>query len=374
MRPSLDQCGGCLIGGAAGDALGYAVEFCSETMILDRYGASGITRYQLQDGAARISDDTQMTLFTANGLLYGATQSALRGEPCHYWKFVSAAYRDWYETQTDRYPLPHRHWAQSHCCWLLNVPELFHQRAPGNTCMSALAGMIPGTVQDPVNQSKGCGGVMRVAPVGLHMEDGKAAAMVAADCAAVTHGHEMGYIPAAMLAHIIHSLSHCDGISLNGAVASAQRAMVELYQETEHLPEFMDLIDTAVELAQQSLDDRMAIRRLGAGWCGDEAIAIAIYCALRHSNSFERALTASVNHGGDSDSTGAITGNIMGAYLGLSGIPEKYLEKLELRDVIMELAADLHEGCPIDADSDLSDPRNYAWYQKYVEIRHGLQQ
>ena len=69
---SIDKYRGCLIGGAAGDALGYAVEFLSEGTIFGRYGESGIMEYELTNGVAQISDDTQMSLFTANGLLYAA--------------------------------------------------------------------------------------------------------------------------------------------------------------------------------------------------------------------------------------------------------------------------------------------------------------
>ena len=75
----LDQFQGCLIGGAAGDALGYAVEFLSAASIFQKYGANGITEYELHRGIAEISDDTQMTLFTATGLLVGTTRGMTRG-------------------------------------------------------------------------------------------------------------------------------------------------------------------------------------------------------------------------------------------------------------------------------------------------------
>ena len=74
----------------------------------------------------------------------------------------------------------------------------------------------------------------------------------------------------------------------------------------------------------------------------EETLAIAIYCSLKYSDDFDKALIASVNHGGDSDSTGAVTGNIVGAYLGLKGIPLKYLAHLELRDVIFKIADELY--------------------------------
>ena len=76
---NLDKFRGCLIGGAAGDALGYEVEFMLADEIFDRFGDNGITEYSLHNGVAQISDDTQMTLFTATGLLLGTTRGMIRG-------------------------------------------------------------------------------------------------------------------------------------------------------------------------------------------------------------------------------------------------------------------------------------------------------
>ena len=75
----IDRFRGSLIGGAAGDALGYEVEFWSEEKTFSRYGKPGITEYELHNGKALISDDTQMTLFTATGLLIGTTRGMTRG-------------------------------------------------------------------------------------------------------------------------------------------------------------------------------------------------------------------------------------------------------------------------------------------------------
>ena len=97
----------------------------------------------------------------------------------------------------------------------------------------------------------------------------------------------------------------------------------------------------AVDLASMDLKDTEAIHRLGQGWVAEETLAIAVYCALKYRDDFDRALIASVNHEGDSDSTGAVTGNILGAKLGLAGIPEKYTGNLELKDVILQVADDL---------------------------------
>lgn len=77
----------------------------------------------------------------------------------------------------------------------------------------------------------------------------------------------------------------------------------------------------------------------------------------------------SVNHKGDSDSTGAVTGNILGAYLGLKAIPEKYIEHLELKDVILEIAKDLYNDCQMDESCNY---RDRTWMKKYVDCTYKL--
>lgn len=78
----------------------------------------------------------------------------------------------------------------------------------------------------------------------------------------------------------------------------------------------------------------------GAGWVAEEALAIALFCALK-AESFEQGVLLAVNHGGDSDSTGSMTGNLLGLLHGRSAIPQGWLDYLELRDVIEEVATDM---------------------------------
>ena len=365
---SKDLFRGCLIGGAVGDALGYAVEFISAREIFRRYGENGITEYDLRGGLAEISDDTQMTLFTSTGLLSAAAHGTDREGMDVYPDYIRLSYKDWYRTQTEYYPLPegHRH------SWLVNVPELFSSRAPGNTCLSALEDDGKGSVRNPLNRSKGCGGVMRVAPVGLYFA-GKNTSMhdsdeIGAEAAAITHGHDLGWLPAAALVHIVRHLIEHEGEPVLAAVKDAQAALPETFPNAKHLNGFLDLIRKAIDLAESERDDLDAIRELGEGWVGDEALAIAVYCALKHPDCFEDAVVASVNHSGDSDSTGAITGNIMGAALGLKAIPEKYLRDLEMWEVILELADDLYSDGPAKRHRGSADP---VWLSKYVRADYG---
>lgn len=360
---SIDKFRGCMIGGAVGDALGYAVEFLREKQIFSKYGRPGITEYSKENGVAIISDDTQMTLFTANGLLHGTTRKKTRGIMGSYSSYIQLMYKCWYRTQTECYPLKDDFLYS----WLLNVPELFRHRAPGITCLSAIESGANGTVEKPINDSKGCGGVMRVAPVGLYFSDRNMSIldsdMIAAEAAAITHGHELGYIPAAAFVHIIRMICEDENISLRSAVLDSNRAMEKLFPKAKHMEYYTSLIEKAVELADSEEDDLEAIHLLGEGWVAEETLAIAVFCALRYENDFEKAMIASVNHNGDSDSTGAVTGNILGAYLGYRSVPQKFITDLELHDIIIEIADDLCNDCKI---GEFGEYRDEVWEKKYI--------
>ena len=374
----LDKIRGCIYGGAVGDALGYPVEFCSEQEIFGTFGTKGITSYvpDKKTGKALISDDTQMTLFTADGLLVGDTRGCMRGIrgwPRHY---VDRAYRDWLLTQDSSFAEVNRHerfTAEGGCSWLLDVPELYARRAPGNTCLSALREGIgmDDYVQAARNNSKGCGGIMRVAPIAMNYPgmDINKLDMEGAQLAAITHGHSLGYMPAAVLVHILHGIVfplEGEAIPLKELILHARDKAEEIFAGDKHLPELTDIINRAVDLAEHgSADDLENIHQLGEGWVAEETLGIALYCALRHQDDFSAGVIAAVNHKGDSDSTGAVTGNILGALLGYDAIEDKWKENLELSDVILEIADDLCHDCQMSEYSHYRDP---AWEDKYMHM------
>ena len=386
-----DRIRGSLIGGAAGDALGYPVEFMSRKQILAQYGSKGITAFDLaSNGKAVISDDTQMTLFTANGLLFGVTRFCTHGILGAGLKdFVRYAYTDWYETQTGV-----EDYAKYHYCWIRDIAELNARRAPGNTCMSALYNIMHH--KEVQNDSKGCGGVMRVAPVGLMAAadeqvivkdwsgeevsrrrwEKQEIVRLGGDCAELTHKHPLGYLPAAFLADLIYYIMMCDG-KITFAVFEQFlheidadcRSEYKNPKEQKALDELRLLIEKAIRLARDlSVADEYAIPQLGEGWTGDEALAIALYCTMRHLDNFENAVIAAVNHDGDSDSTGAICGNIMGAIVGLNGIPNHFIQQLELNDLIIDLADDLLSGCIIGEYRMAITDEGQIWKRRYVDI------
>lgn len=374
---NLDRIRGCLVGGAVGDALGYAVEFEDEADIFSRYGERGITRYELDptSGKALVSDDTQMSLFTAVGALYYETRLALKGMSAWPRHMAALAYQDWLYTQErpwtggSRGPSTHD---APRISWLLDVRELYSRRAPGNACLSTLVrhrdekDAVDDYIAAHFNDSKGCGGVMRAAPMGLAWPGGdqEAIDLETAQVAAVTHGHSLGYMPAAMLAHIVSRLALGDKrMSLEEVVIEARKAAEQLFAGDRHLAELVEIIDLAIDLSHNNETDLDNIHRIGEGWVGEEALAIGVYCSLRHQGDFSAGIISAVNHAGDSDSTGAICGNILGALLGYGAIDDRWKHDLELHDVIIEVADDLCHGCQMTELGHYHDP---AWMSKYV--------
>ena len=152
-----DRVLGCLIGGAIGDALGAGIEFMSWSTIESTFGLEGVRDFTpCYEQEAPITDDTQMTLFTAEGLLEAAANDT---DPVDE---VWAAYQRWYHTQGGDLPE-----GVDPLFGLLAVPELLERRGPGTTCMGSMRDDVPGTTDEPLNGSKGGGGSRRVAPVGL---------------------------------------------------------------------------------------------------------------------------------------------------------------------------------------------------------------
>lgn len=323
----IDKSRASLILGAVGDALGAAVEFMKRDEIVAKYGDSpnAIKGIQLLDEAygkkGAITDDTQMTLFAADGLLSAYKRGAERGILGEYSGYTLLSYLRWLETQgqgNENY---------SDIDWwgsqeLFDIIKAQGQRGPGNNCLTSLK-----SVQKPFapasNDSKGCGTVMRVAPVGIFFgnqiaDTSKESLQKVYDegvkDAALTHGNQTAHHASGLLAVIIALVLHSE--QLEGATQKA----LELFGTSD----VSDIANKAIQLTSEapSVDN---LQTLGQGWIAEEALAIALYCALlcvKGKLSVEDALRLAVNHDGDSDSTGAITGNLIGISLGTERIPQ----------------------------------------------------
>lgn len=383
---------GSLMAGAAGDAIGYPVEFMSRNAILARYGDKGITEFKLDsDGKALVSDDTQMTLFTANGMLMGLTRGYMRGIGGDPKDYVDGAYIDWYYTQTVNKKSERDDF---HYTWLRDLPELAHRRAPGITCLNACESLL--AHRDVENNSKGCGGIMRVAPMGLldasFKESGGSGfyyktvylAEAGAHIARVTHLHPLGYLPAALMTLLLSRIVPLtpDEVkeSIIDIINDGLDVMMNMYSNdyAKYKEYLRALTLKAVNLAHSNISDIQAIMQLGEGWTAEEAWAISLYCVIRHIDNMKEAIIAAVNHDGDSDSTGSITGNIMGAIYGYEAIKrerlfcpygKKFEDTIELHNIILAIADDLYTGCIISEYDPIDTPEKKQWYARYCEMK-----
>lgn len=326
--PSLhDRFRGCVLGGAVGDALGAPVEFLARRIILNCFGPQGIREYAPAYGRnGAITDDTQMTLFTAEGLMRAYVRGANKGI-CNPISVIHRAYLRGLQTQGYTAAVE-----VEMDGWLAEVQALHSPRAPGNTCISALRAARE--FGEPArNDSKGCGTVMRVAPIGLAWPSPDVF-QAGVDSAALTHGHPTALASTGFLATLLNRLLR--GEPLPDAIAGA---IDELKRYPGH-EESLLAIEHALSLATTRTAGADTVEKLGGGWIAEEAVAISLYCVLV-STSFQEAVLLAVNHSGDSDSTGAITGNLWGVMHGIDAIPATWLEQLELRAEITAIADDL---------------------------------
>ncbi|MDR0357587.1 MAG: ADP-ribosylglycohydrolase family protein [Clostridiales Family XIII bacterium] len=305
---------GCLLGGATADAKGYGVR---------------------ADGKDLISDNTQMTCFTVDGLVWADERAARKGVyayiPCLFY-----AYQKWYYTQTGN--LADKNYKFLLRGEILEWEQLFARRGTGQTSMTALAGSIQnkyGTLRNRINNSKGCGSVMRVAPIGMYFwNDEEMAFRIGAESGALTHGHIDAILSAGYFAAFIANILAGGGIkeSVNGALR-------RLREHKGH-EDCAAIIEKAVALASENLSSSRAMEEIGEGYTAEEATALAVFLALRYADDFDGAILAAVTFNGNTDSIAPIIGNALGAYHGVSVIPPKWINTLELSDLIIH-GADL---------------------------------
>lgn len=297
----LDRVRGCLYGCAVGDALGYPVEF------MHVRGGSNVVKgfssslaYLSDVGAALYTDDTQMTLRTAMGLLHARTFDDIHtaGECV----------------------------AEQYITWMNEDPP----RAPGNTCLFGCRRLEAIGVNHwrvcGKPEGGGCGTVMRSGPYGLwHNTDPQLAGLWAGEHSYMTHGHTMASSAAAALAAGVAYLFHDDD-------------QFELVETMVEAAEWFDgntacMLTEAFAYANDLADPADVLDKF-LGWRGDEAIAASLYCLLMKWNSFDEAVLLAANSPGDSDSLGAITGALAGTMHGFKAIDPEWTSCIEDADFL----------------------------------------
>ncbi|MBQ8887388.1 MAG: ADP-ribosylglycohydrolase family protein [Candidatus Gastranaerophilales bacterium] len=349
------QIKGCLLGGAVGDALGAKIEAYTYDRIKEKYGESGLHYIPKTSGVYQVTDDTQMSLFTIEALLKSYLRNHnLETEPSY--SIIYDSYLDWYSTQTKS---PECAYSES---GLLGNPAMYHQRGPGYTCMTALKEGSPGTIENPVNNSYGNGGIMRSAPIGLLYKDPELAFTVAAKSTALTHGHPDAYLAAGCFAAIISNIM--SGNDLETAI-NVSKTILKQHDSHEYV---LENIDKALELSKEDNDPVETIeKQFGKGANAAETLGIALYSVLRHPDNYKKTIITAVNHSGDSDTTGAVAGNICGAYIGINKMPRSWIENIEHSSLLDKYAKDIYQVININSkkSSDTSSSYQTSIHQRW---------
>lgn len=357
---------GCLLGGAIGDALGSAVESDGIDAIRARFGPAGLRGFEALDGDGAFADDTQLMLYTADGLLE-ALEWANDGVAADINACVWLAYLRWLATQG--VPVPPSAPAQPPR-WIDSNAALKHRRSPDEACLTGLATGEMGTVLRPVNPGlNGSGTVARSAPFGLipHIEPATVYKL-SADAAALTHGHPAARQAAGIFSLLIQAMAA--GLAPREAAESALRHLREEPLGRGEAPDDALLAQLAAALRLSGPDDGSGtpqqggprlltpeelVRELGGDGTAEQALAVALYAVLATAPAgpaagaegegagehVRSALAVAVNHSGSSDATAAITGSILGTFYGEEGLPAPWLEALDGAEVIRGLAGRL---------------------------------
>ena len=330
---------GCVLGGAVGDAFGYAIEFDRWPTIQRKHGPKSLQQPVLHGGELVVSDDTQMTLFTLEALnLCLPTQRNVATDVLlrPFMAACQQAHLRWGNTQGVRAIDLSRDGSL-----LYQSPAMRRRRAPGNTCLSAVRAGALGTREHPINDSNGCGAVMRTAPIGL-VQSASPELALALGCmaGALTHGHVDGWLPAGILAAMVRRLVRGESLKHSAEHALAESAHAVNGSETTT----QRLLNVALRYADDQVPASIAHLSLGEGWTGDEALAIAVYAAAS-AEDYVDAIRLAANHDGDSDSTASIAGQLVGARDGILAVPHAWVRRL---DVLPEALALLTQFMTVD--------------------------
>lgn len=292
-----DRFRGCLLGLAAGDAVGVAGESQPRGSFAPITGMAGGGPFDLKPG--EWTDDTSMALCLATSLVERNGFDA-RDQMNRYCRWKDEGYL-------------------SSKGWLFDI---------GNTVAAALeryqnTGEPFAGSRDPM--TAGNGSIMRLAPVPMfYFPDREAAVNYAAESSRTTHGAAECLDGCRLLAGAIcRALAGCDREEILFADAAG----------------FTDAGKIAA-IARGAYREKPESGIRGSGYVV-ESLEAAFWCFL-HSETFEGAVLKAANLGDDADTTSAICGQVAGAFHGAAGIPDRWLEQLALQAEITKLADRLH--------------------------------
>ncbi len=362
MAPKRASYRGCLLGMAVGDAMGYTVDSRSWQEIREDYGPNGLMGYDLVNGYADVTSYTQLAAFACNGLLLGLTRGQMKGTMAPFVKYIGLSSREWAASQ--------RPWGRpdKSFCWLLQQSELCRRHCMDTRMLDTLSRTRAGTLEDPINNFPGPGGITTAVGVGLFFDpdrmDQQEIDLLGAEAVALTHGSPTAFLTGAVVAHIISRCLRHPEARLKAVVLEAVEAMKERFgHQYSQAFEIGTLVRHAITYAEaENLNPAEVMERLRCETAA-QALAGAVYACLSSRGDFDSAMIVAVNHSGRSAAVGALVGAILGVRLGEGALPEFYIECLEPADTLRELADDLFHGCPMEMGSRLFD---LDWDRKYL--------
>jgi len=362
MADKLSAYRGCLLGLALGDAMGYTVDSKSWAEIREDYGPNGLLGYDLVNGYADVTSYTQLTAFTCNGLLLGLTRGQLQGKMAPFVRYIGLSHREWAASQ--------RLWGRPEktFCWLIHKKEMCRRHCMDTWMLDTLSRTRLGTPEEPTNHFSTPGSITAAAGVGLFFKpdtmDQEEIDRLGAEAVALTHGSPLAFLPGAVLAHLVSQLIRDRETSLEQLIQQAASAFRDQFErEYAQVEDICSLIRQAIEMSHDwKISPPDAMERLKCE-SGAQVLAGAVYAALVGQEDFDTAMIIAVNHSGRSAAVGALTGAILGARMGMEALPEFYLECLEPAEILMEMADDLHQGCPMEQGDLFYDTD---WDRKYI--------
>lgn len=340
MEHRASACQGCLLGLAAGDALGYTIDPKTWEYIRHTYGPRGLQGYDLVNSGAEISSYTQIAAYVANGLLVGIT----RGKQKQFIKYISMAMKDWKRRQN----LPGD--PTKDMCWVSAIKEMRTRHCRDIRMLDALRADPLGTPENPLNKADSPGSLIGAAMVGLAYDpkylDPQEIAVIGMQAVALTHGDPETFLSGAVLALLIAALVQEPETCLQEHYLCAVDAMEQLFAKrwpvAHELSKKLKAIVADIDL---DADHQQKLEQLHC-YSAAECLAGAVYTCCVCEEDFDRAMIIAVNHSGRSAAVGTLTGAILGAQLGKDTIPNFYLEGLNVVSVLETLANDLAQGSP----------------------------
>ena len=371
MSISHDKILGCFLLGACGDALGAPIETTGLPEIKARYGQNGLDHMIAHINAfgqgvdypvGDITDDTAMSMTVLSAL-----RKTLQQKPVTSNEFEEKlrqnlwqAYLQWGQHQDNSPEIAAK--IDKNIPWPDDVKNFWFERGAGRGTIAALCQDYPGSFERPQvyemnirgketkSPNAGCGGMMRIAPIAFLPLSEDKIFDIACQTAVITNGHPDAYVAAGVTALIIRHAAQ--GLSIQNSLEKIS----DLLQRFSLHPYFAQGVPAslrAIEIAQDgfqknpnSLDHIDALpKNLGYAnpFQAVPVLAQVIYAALHaeESKDTKAAMIIAVNHGGDSDSVGAIVGNILGSKHGLSAIPREWLETLRQKEDVALMAQSL---------------------------------